>query len=305
MAEVQVPCTCGELVQGMMAGMPFLVSCPIDRYSLVRVTLGDSPARGTPSSSKAHRAAASTLALLGCADVPFRLEVSCSLPPCKGFGSSTADVVGAIAAASEAAGCSLHPEAMARLAVTVEPSDGTMFPGLALFDHRGGSRWEKLGSTPPLWVVALDFDGAVDTVDFNARLDLKGVGSLEAEHGRAMELLRAGLRQRRWGLVGEAAILSARANQQLLFKPQLESVIALGRDFHALGVCAAHSGTALGVLFAPEDEGRARGLEKEAQQDIPGLLEAWTTRMVDGGVRVLVPSRLETGIASGCPFGGE
>jgi|GEM_PF-5037267 len=46
MAEVQVPCTCGELVQGMMAGMPFLVSCPIDRYSLVRVTLGDSPCQG-------------------------------------------------------------------------------------------------------------------------------------------------------------------------------------------------------------------------------------------------------------------
>lgn len=303
--EVVVPCTCGELVQGMVEGVPFLVSCPIDRYSRVRVALGGDGISANPPPPKALEAAARTLALLGCKGVPFSLEVSCPLPPSKGFGTSTADVVGAIAAAAEAVGRALSPEETARLAVAVEPSDGTMFPGLALFDHRRGSRWEALGPAPPLLVAVLDFHGVVDTLEYNARLDLAGLHALESEHARALKLLRKGLQERRLELVGEAAAASARANQQLLPKPQLEAVVAFGHDCGALGVCAAHSGTALGVLFSPGEMGRAHRLLGEARGRLEGLRRAWISRMVDGGARVLVSSGLETGIVSRCPSGGE
>lgn len=283
-----VPCTCGELVQGVLEGEPFLVSCPIDSYSRVSVVLGGSVSPGRPPAPpKAARAAAATLERLGHGGTPFALEVSCPLLPSKGFGSSTADVVGAIVATASALGVSPSPGEVAGLAVGVEPSDSTMFPGLALFSHRTARRWELLGPAPPLLVAVLEFEGVVDTLDYNAHLDLARLRSMESHHARALGLLRQGLARRRPELIGRAATASALDNQELLPKPQLDRVIELGRQVGALGVCAAHSGTALGVLFAPGGERQAHGLLALAGRRLDGLSRAWVARMVDGGARVL------------------
>ncbi|MHB0868717.1 MAG: GHMP family kinase ATP-binding protein [Chloroflexota bacterium] len=302
-----VPCTCGELVQGLLDGELFLVSCPIDRYSRVRVSLEptthgavDGPRGGVAQdpalhrSTKARRAAAMTLERLGWGGIPFTLEVDCPVPPSKGFGSSTADVVGAIAASAAAVGVSLDPLEMARLAVAVEPSDGTMFPGLALFDHRTAGRWEPLGPTPPLLVAVLEFEGSVDTLEYNAKLDLDYLRSVEATHREALGMLRQGVRERRYQLIGLATTASAMANQRLLPKPELDQVIALGARFHALGVCAAHSGTALGILFQPEESWNARRTLDEALRRLPGLQGGWVSRMVDGGARVIAAGEMQS-----------
>ncbi len=39
-AVVQVPNTCGELIQGILKGTPFLVSCPIARLAAAQAALG-------------------------------------------------------------------------------------------------------------------------------------------------------------------------------------------------------------------------------------------------------------------------
>ena len=300
MATVEVPCTCGELVQGVLEGEPFLVSCPIDRYSRVTVVLerrsagvgadrslaGHRPPH-QESRTKAVRAVEATLEMLGLRGTSFALEVACPLVPSKGYGTSTADVVGAIVATALAAGASPSVVDVARLAVAVEPSDGTMFSGLALFDHRSGRRWEALGDAPPLLVAVLEFSGAVDTLEYNAGLDMPCLLALESEHVRALDLLRRGLRQHRPDLIGEAATLSARINQRVLPKPQLEAVIALGREYRALGVCAAHSGTVLGLLFPSEAPPSTEALLPDARDRIEGLERIWISRMVNGGARVL------------------
>ncbi len=311
-----MPCTCGELVQGILEGEPFLVSCPIDRYSRVRVTVGSSEQEETPSRpnpkngaadfqddrvrriartgspaggdsfpGKALRAAQATLALLGYAGIPFSLELYRSLPPSKGFGTSTADVVGAIVASAAAVGAALDPAEVARLAVAVEPSDATMFPGLAFFNHRTGRQWEILGQSPSMPVAVLDFEGGVDTLDYNAGLDLELLRSLEPDHTQALKLLWQGLKLGRLELVGRAATASARINQQLLAKPELERVIDLGERFGALGVCVAHSGTAMGVLFAPGESLSARRLLAVVRGSLRGLREGWLSRMVGGGAK--------------------
>ncbi|HEX2988002.1 MAG TPA: GHMP kinase [Chloroflexota bacterium] len=289
-AVVLVPCTCGELVQGMVGGEPFLVSCPIDRYSRVRVTLGMAPPSNRLTSAKAVRAAAATLESIGLGGEPFTLEASCPLPPSRGFGTSTADVAGAIVATAAAAGVALSPTEVARLAVAVEPSDSSMFPGLGLLAHRTGRLSESLGPAPSLLMVVLEFHGDVDTLEYNARLNLDRLRSMEPDHLRALDLLREGLRMREPELVGEAATLSARANQPFLPKPELETVIALGRDCGALGICAAHSGTVLGVLFEPGAGRKARKLLGMAGSRIEGLSNSWMTRMVGGGVGILAVS---------------
>ena len=39
----------------------------------------------------------------------------------------------------------------------VEPTDGVMVPGLAMFDHREGRIKDSLGPPPPMEIVAIDF----------------------------------------------------------------------------------------------------------------------------------------------------
>ena len=62
----------------------------------------------------------------------------------------------------------MPPSEIARIALLIEPSDGVMLPGIAKFDHRQGKVADTLGSPPPMRVVALDFGGSVDTLDFNS-----------------------------------------------------------------------------------------------------------------------------------------
>lgn len=61
-----------------------------------------------------------------------RLEIRSDQPVGRGFVTSTAYVVGAIAATAWALGKWLAAGEVDRLAVAIEPSDGTMLPGLAL-----------------------------------------------------------------------------------------------------------------------------------------------------------------------------
>ena len=70
-------------------------------------------------------------------------------------------------ALGQAAGQGLVPSEVARLAVHVEPTDSSLFPGLALWDHRYGHVYEDLGAPPALTVVILDPGGVVDTLAFN------------------------------------------------------------------------------------------------------------------------------------------
>lgn len=285
-ASVRVPFTCGELVQGTDPdGGAFLVSCPIDRYAEVRASLHDTGAsNGPPDRPKALAAARRTLAELGGESLGVRLEIRSDLPVGRGFGTSTADVVGAIAATARAFGEDLTPQAIARIAVAVEPSDGTMFPGLAVFDHRTGSRWEALGPAPALAIVVLDFGGAVDTVAHHARRPAVPHAATTMQGG-ALDLVRRGVRSADPAVIGSGATLSTIANEALLPKRALAETIEFAVRLGAVGVCAAHSGTALGLLLPPEPALAAR-VAAAARRSLPGLADAWPTRLVGGGVRV-------------------
>lgn len=285
-AIARVPFTCGELVQGVDPdGGAFLVSCPIDRAAEVRATVDGSGLTSGPSARpKALAAAEWTLAVLGRGSLGVRLEVRSDLPVGRGYGTSTADVVGAIAATAGALGKELSPAEIVRLAAAIEPSDGTMFPGLALVDGRTGSRWEILGPPPALDIVVLDFGGAVDTVGYHARRPDASPG-LTALQARAVDLVRRGVRRADPAALGAGATLSALANEVLLPKPALVETLELAARLGAFGICAAHSGTALGLLLP--DATLTRYAIASARRSLPGLVDVWPTRLVGGGVRVL------------------
>ena len=282
------PGTCGELCQGMFQGIHCMVTCPIDMYSIATVELfrGGGGVSGPADCPKALRAVQATLEYLRETSLQADLFLRSPLPRGKGMASSTADVAASIVAAASALGRELAPGQIAEIALSVEPSDGIMFPGITLFDHVAGRVARTLGPAPPLRILVLDFGGEVDTEEFNRACRWDMLKRLEPETEQAVGLIKEGIRYGDIGLIGRGATLSATANQQVLPTPYLESVLELSQHVGAVGVNAAHSGTVVGMLL-PEDEMVA----KQAASLACGACRIWSRmlcqRVVGGGVKVL------------------
>lgn len=284
-ATVWLPGTCGELVQGVIGGQPFLVSCPIDVYARVTVELASGVSVvAPPDAPKAAAALRAALAYCGATALGGRLTLDSPLPRGKGLGSSTADVGGAIYATLRALGRQADPATVAALAVGVEPTDSSLFPGVALFDHRSGARCEPLGPAPPLDVVVVDEGGTVDTLAFNRRDAQAILAANEPQVREALALVRRGLVERRSDLLGRGATLSAQAHQRVLPKRWLDAVVDAATEAGAVGVVAAHSGTVLGALVDPARAPTARVLAV-LRAAVPAGAVLFICRLADGGPR--------------------
>jgi L-threonine kinase len=200
------------------------------------------------------------------------------------MGSSSADVAAAIFAVGLALGTKLTPDLVARIAASVEPTDGIMFPGIALMDHREGRILEALGPPPPVEIIALDFGGTVDTMEFNS-VDRRPVWrSIGSEVDRALELVKNGLRRGDPESIGEGATISARASQRVIPKPRLPSVLEFAEAVGAVGVNVGHSGTIIGVLL--DSGGRQGGaVFQQARLEFRGAEAIRRFRLTGGGLQ--------------------
>ncbi|MEW6243620.1 MAG: GHMP kinase [Bacillota bacterium] len=250
--RAQAPGTCGELVQGRLDGIDFMVTCPVDLWSCVEVSVDCKRAgrREYTSRTKAGQAVECTLARLGQPGRAFSYRVASSIPVGKGMASSSADIAAACVAAARALGKAISAEEVADIALSIEPTDGLMYPGIALFDHRMGRIRRTLGCAPPMDVIIVDPGGTVDTLMFNRRPDLAFLNrKKEREVEEALSLVEQGVIRGDPELIGCGATLSAMANQGILEKPALDRCIRMGRELGAVGVNVAHSGTVIGLLF--------------------------------------------------------
>ena len=286
-ATARAPGSCGELAQGMLDGGYFLVSCPIDMYSTATVALspGNGRVDAPVDAPKSRQAVELTLAYFGVHDVDARLSLSSPLPRGKGMASSTADVSAAIAATATALGMEpdMPPAQIAQIALQIEPSDGVMLPGIAILDHKRGSIARTLGVPPPMRVVVLDFGGGVDTLAFNGVNRDATLKCLQPEFREALELIEQGVRNGSAVDIGAGATRSAVANQHLLYKPQLDTVLQLAHDVGAVGVNTAHSGTVLGLLFE-DDVALTENAVSKAWENLFGIQRIMNRRIVGGGV---------------------
>ena len=285
-AAARAPGVCGELVQGMSGDAYFLVTCPVDFFAWAQVAVypAGTGIAAPPDCPKTAAAVAQALAYLGHPDLGARVSVRNPIPRGKGMGSSSADLTAAIAATALALNATLSPAEIGQIAVQVEPTDGVMFPGIALFDHRNGTIAEELGPPPPLEIIALDFGGAVDTVDFN-RVDRRAQWQArQADTDDALALVRQGLAAGDARLIGQGASRSAAANQHILFKPRLPEVIRFAERVGAVGVNVAHSGPVIGLLLDAKER-RGRSVFRQARQAFPAAAALYHLRLISGGVR--------------------
>ena len=303
------PGTCGELAQGMTGGIDFLITCPVNQFARAAATVyggavnsadgdggaagaGDTAAAGRVSCidhlPKTRRAVALALGEIerraGIANLSATVSVSSPIPVGKGMGSSSADITAAVSAVANAAGVALPPEVIARIALAVEPTDGVMFPGIVMFDHRRGRIAESLGPPPPLEIIAVDRGGQVDTLAFNA-VDRTAQWTAVAEQtAAAVELVRAGIKRGDPALVGRGATISAQAGHPPGAGQWVARAMGLAAEIGAVGVNVAHSGTVVGILLDARQR-RSKPVFRRAQQEFADAESVRHLRVVGGGVR--------------------
>lgn len=282
--KVKAPGACGELVQGTINGVNFLITCPVDWYSEVTVT--DCSLQPEPR-PKAAMAVNKTLDFLNIAG-NIKVAVVSDLPVGKGMASSSADISAACQAAALAAtGARLSADKIADIALSIEPTDGIFFPGITMFDHIHGKIRRLLGNPPPMHIAIFDAGGQVDTEDFNCRADLAELNrAKEPQVAAAAQLVIKGLATGDVKLIGRGATMSALANQTILYKSCLEQVINCSDSFGAVGVCVAHSGTVVGVMFSADSMDGHEACISEISRLCPEIAYLRTVRLIAGQLMI-------------------
>jgi len=276
-----MPYTCGELFQGTLQDEPCLVSCPI--------AIGSEASFEEPRENSAYPGRKVQEALKKFQPgliAPQELRVQTRLPVGRGFGTSTADIGSALFAVSAHCGIELSAEEAALLAVSVEPTDSTFFPGLALFAHRSGKFNQVLGAVPAMKILIADPGGFVDSEEFNNRDWKAALKRLSGAHNDAFTMLCAGIEKADRNLIGQAASLSAHIHQKILFNPLLDDALRIAKQIGAAGVCRAHSGTIFGFLLAEEHDDEVELIDY-CQKHLPGKLNWISTHILGGGVRFI------------------
>ncbi|MGI6036992.1 MAG: GHMP kinase [Limnochordia bacterium] len=290
------PGICGELVQGVIDGNHVQVVCPIARYTRVTVAKAGEKVNICPKNSKLRDALQRGLAALGLSFADgLQVEISTELLRAKGFGSSSADISAGLAALARLYQREMTPEEIAAIALQVEPTDGLMFPGLHLFDHRRGRVSEALGQPPSMEVLVFDFGGEMDSIDFFQREDLEEFNKAKEGVVRvALALIRDGLLQGRPDFIARAATMSALANQEINPKEGLEELARLATShLGALGLCIAHSGTIVGLLYPALDPFMIEETVREVT-DRFGLNYLFHSPVIGGGLTLREPWEART-----------
>lgn len=288
--KARAPGTCGELVEGTIDGKNFLISCPIDLWS--EITFKNSSEESEEDNcfkadmflSKTRQAISTALPLLSIENTKFSISRESTIPEGKGMGSSTADISAGLAAAARAYNKDISSCFIADIALGVEPSDATMYPGIYLFDHKNGLLRHYLNAPLPADIVVLDPGGQIDTMKFNSSKSLAELNAKKEPLVRkAYKLVVEGLHEKDLEKVGRGATISAEANQELLLKPELENIIIWAQEIKSFGVIAAHSGTVIGVLLSPgisRDKDEVVEFFKKKLKNFNVL----STKMIGGGV---------------------
>ncbi|GAB6137035.1 GHMP family kinase ATP-binding protein [Halanaerobaculum tunisiense] len=285
---VKVPGTCGELMQGIIAGVNLLISCPVDLYSYVTVMKDNSLSdiRINQQAEKTVLAIEKTLEYFNHQHIGLQVNLQSDLLLGKGMASSTADITASIIATMIILGQEVDIELVKEIAISIEPTDSCFLSGIVAFNHLQAQHLSNLGQIKPLPLLIFDIGGEVDTLEFNAREDLTKLKlQKEKKVRQAYQLISRGLKTGDMRLVGQGATISSLANQSLLYKPQLEGLIKLARyEEDILGVNIAHSGTLVGVILASQE--KSESVLAKIRNKLPSLEYITETRLINGGYQI-------------------
>lgn len=225
--KVKVPGSCGEFVQGFFHGAPILITCPIEKFSTVTISDEFFGIEGLGEKSLAM------LKKFGACNFGIRLETE--LPRGKGMASSSADLAAVASAVALFLGKNISAEEIAKLAASIEPTDGIFFSGVVAMNPVTGQFIKNISVPKNLTVAIFDYGGEVDTLKFNRRSNFQ-ISALD-------DVLNFKMVEK-----------SALANQEILYKKNLREIISYAKSIGAAAVNVAHSGTVIGIFFHNDDK---------------------------------------------------
>jgi L-threonine kinase len=268
--------TFGELLQGVLpdGDVEFLVTFPIDRGSRVRFRLDPGgQLRVYPSHKWKARALARMVMDASCCDSGGTLIIDSDLPVGKGLASSSADLVATARVLGQVLGLEMSSPDIEGWLRRIEPTDGVMYPGVVVFEHKRVRLRSFLGVLPPLTVVAVDEGGQVDTLSFNDRQKPFSTAD-KREYAELLDRITAAVHAGDLAEVGAVVTRSAVLNQRLQPKRNLAAMLRICEETQALGVVCAHSGTVIGILLADGDAGHQQRLAhvRAACATLPGAM---------------------------------
>lgn len=286
MAVAQCPASCGELIQGWISGSEKLISCPVGLYSTVEVRAGK------PADDERPLMRAMVNQLLRHWGYPaqwgnsLRINLHSTIPVAKGMASSTADIAATAQATARYFDTPLSEHELARLCVSLEPTDSTPFRKLTLFDHNEGSAQTAGRIQPDVDILVLESPDTLQTSAYH-RIDRHAALLTSAPQlALAWEKVQRACQSGSPTLLGEAATLSAVASQQILPKPGFSRVLKLVEKYALFGVSVAHSGSVMGVMLNRKEHD-VEAVIAELQQGEGKTLwpQMYVLPMVEGGVR--------------------
>ncbi|WP_051531239.1 hypothetical protein [Clostridiisalibacter paucivorans] len=250
MKVARCPGSCGELIQGIILGSEKLISYPINCYSYARILRG---ARDNELLyPKAYSALEKVFEYFG-EDIKIskelKVEIKSEIPVGKGMASSTADLGATILAATKYLKKDISEQEIARICLSIEPTDSTLFSAITLFDHLDGKYIKKYSKNMSCKVLIMEGIDMVDTVEFR-KVDKKSILKKNtAKITQALKNIELGIWTDDLRKIGQGAILSALANEDILKKPGLSIIIERALKLGAYGVNIAHSGSVVGIIY--------------------------------------------------------
>ena len=284
------PATAGELVQGTIDGIDYLVNFPIDLFSIASVS--DTPGlRGiTVSTARQYRKAVlavSQLLALSPTEQGLNLRFKSDVPRGKGLASSTSEIAAALQAAANLLGLELSAETSCLMNARVEATDCVQATGVSLVHQLQGRIVASFKPPPRISVIMVDCGGSIETDEFDREKFHSVARKNEAAHKEARELLVRGLTTGCPQQVGKAATMSTVINQKVVFKEQLPALLDLVRLEGGIGVNCAHSGTVLGLMYESHRV-QERALFAKMQKMFGKENVFAPHRLISGGVREII-----------------
>ncbi|TDO92165.1 threonine kinase [Halanaerobium saccharolyticum] len=288
---VRVPGSCGELLQGSIDDQDFLISCPINLYSQVSVHFTEAEKRviinknnfSAESTFKTKFAVKKLLDYYNFKQKSIKINLTSQLITGIGMASSTADISAALAAVMLLLKNKVEFKLLQKICLGLEPTDGVFLDGIRFFDHLEGQQNYFIAGAPELDILLLKEKGTVDSLEFNQSEKLANLNKSKEENTKkSFQLIKKGLIDNNYQLLGRGTTLSSLAHQKILFKENLNKLLKIvkGRR-HVYGVNIAHSGTIIGILVAKDFA--AEKLLKEIKMETK-LEYLQRVKIISGGI---------------------
>lgn len=241
----------GEILQGRLKGdVDFLVTLPIDMWSICNLTSIRRPGPLVINCEyfKSAKVAHMLLEKLNITEgYEITISFSRNIPIGKGLSSSTADMLSTIRALQEIFGFLLREKTISEIFTQIEPHDGLMFKSCVMYNHRKGELIKELLYIPDYWIIALDFGGQINTVEYNSKL--RFTDEVIEQYEALVEEMENAFEEMNDAKIAACASKSTEIhlkNQGNLDKLRIYEQC---KQYGPLGVVNTHSGTCLGLIY--------------------------------------------------------